>query len=187
MTDAVASAGTPPGPVRAAIRDLLLSSEHVPAARSRRPRDVAKGLVRIGAAALAADDTAPTPPPAPATLVRAQNAGSSFSGVAAQKVAGTTQQILNAVSFPRFVTELITGVFKAMVDSNQQQMNAYVELIKNVAASTEGFADANVGAQGARQWLVDRFPRVGDRRRGRRLRSRARTEAHAGGAGRARR
>ena len=48
-------------------------------------RDVAKGLVTIGAAALAlADDTPPSPPPAPARLVRAQDAGSSFSGVAVQ-------------------------------------------------------------------------------------------------------
>jgi hypothetical protein len=73
-------------------------------------------------------------------------------------VAGTTRQILEAVSFPRFVTELITGVFKALVDTNQQQMHAYVELIRNVAASTEGFADANVGLSGARQWLAERFP-----------------------------
>jgi len=37
-------------------------------------------------------------------------------------------------------------------------MQAYVELIRNVSASTEGFADANVGVQGAREWLVERFP-----------------------------
>ena len=46
-------------------------------------------------------------------LARAQSAGSEFSGVAASRVAGTTRDILNAVSFPRFVTELINGVFKA--------------------------------------------------------------------------
>ena len=36
-------------------------------------------------------------------------------------------------------------------------MNSYVDLIRNVAASTEGFADANVGLAGARQWLAERF------------------------------
>jgi hypothetical protein len=56
------------------------------------------------------------------------------------------------------VTELINGVFKALNDSNQQQMTSYVELIRNVAASTEGFADANVGDAGARAWLAERFP-----------------------------
>src|SRR5215471_17618866 len=39
-------------------------------------------------------------------LAMAQSAGSDFSGVSAARVAGTTQAILNAVSFPRFVTEL---------------------------------------------------------------------------------
>jgi hypothetical protein len=50
------------------------------------------------------------------------------------------------------------GVFKALVDANQQQLHSYVELIQNVAASTAGFADANVGLVGARRWLVERFP-----------------------------
>ena len=65
-------------------------------------------------------------------------AGAAFSGVATDRLAGTTAAVLNAVSFPRFVTELITGVFKAMNNSNQQQMQAYVDLIRNVAATTEG-------------------------------------------------
>ncbi len=88
----------------------------------------------------------------------AQNAGTDFSGVSAQKVAGTTQAILNAVSFPRFVTDLINGVFKAMISSSTQQMNAYVELLNNVSSSLSGFADTNFSDQGARQWLVDKFP-----------------------------
>ncbi len=87
-------------------------------------------------------------------LALAQNAGSEFSGVAVDRVAGTTQAVLNAVSFPRFVTELITGVFKAMNDSNQQQLTAFVELIRNVAQTTEGFADSNVGVGGARSGRI---------------------------------
>jgi hypothetical protein len=56
------------------------------------------------------------------------------------------------------VNELITGVFKAMNDSNQQQLTAFVELLRNVAQTTEGFADSNVGVSGARDWLAERFP-----------------------------
>jgi hypothetical protein len=93
-----------------------------------------------------------------APLAMAQTAGQQFSGVATQRLAGTTRDILNAVSFPRFVTDLINGVFKALVDSNHQQMQAYVELVKNVAASTDGFADANMAPDRARQWLIDQFP-----------------------------
>ncbi len=75
-----------------------------------------------------------------------------------QTAVSTTRAVLNAVSFPRFVTELINGVFKALIDSNQQQMQSFVELIKNVAASTEGFADLNMAPTRARQWLMDTFP-----------------------------
>lgn len=44
-----------------------------------------------------------------------------------------------------------------MVDSNRQQMQGYVELLNNVSASTEGFADSNMGAERARQWLAERY------------------------------
>jgi hypothetical protein len=154
--------GTPPAPVREALRELLTSRPEFLALDADSRRAIAQGLVRICASAVALEgQQAETPAAAvqPArTLARAQDAGSAFSGVAAQRVADTTHQILNAVSFPRFVNELITGVFKALLDANQQQLHSYVELIRNVASSTEGFADANVGAQGARQWLVERFP-----------------------------
>ena len=94
----------------------------------------------------------------PRRLARAQSAGSEYSGVSASRVAGTTRAILNAVSFPRFVTELINGVFKAIIDSSQQQMNSYVELLNNVSASLEGFADSNLGSDRARAWLAENYP-----------------------------
>lgn len=144
-----------------AIRDLLTANAHYQNLDAPTRREIAQGLVKICSAALAlpydseaASGMVAKRPP----LALAESAGSDFSGVAAQRVAGTTQQILNAVSFPRFVTELINGVFKALVDTNQQQLHSYVELIQNVAASTAGFADANVGLDGARRWLVERFP-----------------------------
>ncbi len=160
MGAAPARLATPPAPVRVAIRELLQSRPEYQELDSSTRRDLAQGLVKICTTVAALDrHDAPASPPRPrAPLAHAQSAGSEFSGVAAQRVAGTTQQILKAVSFPRFVNELITGVFKAMLDANQQQMHSYVELIRNVAASTDGFADANVGLQGARQWLVERFP-----------------------------
>jgi hypothetical protein len=37
-------------------------------------------------------------------------------------------------------------------------MHAYVELLDAVAASTVGFADANLAADGARRWLAERYP-----------------------------
>jgi hypothetical protein len=151
----------PQDQVRTAIRDLLTASTHYQNLDAPTRREIAQGLVKICSAALAlpCESEAATGVAAKRLpLALAESAGGDFSGVAAQRVAGTTQQILNAVSFPRFVTELINGVFKALVDTNQQQLHSYVELIQNVAASTAGFADANVGLDGARRWLVERFP-----------------------------
>ena len=66
--------------------------------------------------------------------------------------------MLAAVSFPRFVEELVTGVFKAMVGSSVRQMEAFVDLLDSVAASTTGFADRTMVDDAARQWLVEQFP-----------------------------
>lgn len=150
---------TPCPAVRATVRDLLSASSAYHSQDPDTRRAIAGSLVRIAntAKTLAeVDRSAPARPRAP--LAMAQNAGSEFSGVAAERVAGTTHAILNAISFPRFVTDLINGVFKSLNDSNQQQLHSFVELIQNVAASTEGFADANIGISGARAWLAERFP-----------------------------
>ena len=157
--------------VRTAVRDLLSSSQAFQDLSPEDRKAAAQAMVAVCHTAVSlmqqeakADAQvkaamAPSPPPSrPLPLATAQGAGQDFSGVSASKVAGTTQAILNAVSFPRFVTDLINGVFKALVDSNRQQMSLYVDLIKNVAASVEGFAQINSGDDQARQWLVDTFP-----------------------------
>ncbi|MBX3086380.1 MAG: hypothetical protein KF716_32385 [Anaerolineae bacterium] len=112
------------------------------------------------ATASALEDETPEPrrPATAQPLAQAMNAGQEFSGVAVQRAATRTQELLNAVSFPRFVTELINGVFKAMLDSNITQMQSFVELLNNVSTSLDGFADVNVGADRARKWLVETFP-----------------------------
>lgn len=123
---------------RSRAQELSAAAASVPASPAERPVRQLRGKARA--------------------LSFAQNAGSDFSGISAQKVAGTTQAILNAVSFPRFVTDLINGVFKAMLTSTNQQMNSYLELLNNVSSSLSGFAESNFSDQGARQWLVDKFP-----------------------------
>ena len=182
-----AGASPPPDPlgdplphVRATVRDLLLASPAYLELSPDKRRELATAMVRVchAAASLVREETesrqsaqvsspsattlstpeSPASAPHPHPLSVAQNAGSDFSGVAAGRVAGTTQAILNAVSFPRFVTDLINGVFKAMLDSSAQQMNSYVELLNNVAASSDGFADSNMGPDRARQWLADKYP-----------------------------
>jgi hypothetical protein len=151
-----AQARVPRPDARLGMRDLLSSQHGFTALDEGMRREVAGALARIGSAAL---DNAEAGGQGPRPVVsQAQGAGADFSGVATDRLARTARDTLNAVSFPRFVSELITGVFKAMNDSNQQQLTAFVELVRNVAQTTEGFADSNVGVAGARQWLAERFP-----------------------------
>jgi hypothetical protein len=149
--------------VRAAVRELLTASPAYMELDPARRRELAGAMVRVcyAAASLIREEvegggTVPMPAAPPQRLARAQAAG-DFGG-AAQKIAGTTRAILNAVSFPAFVTDLINGVFKAMIDSTQTQMHSYIELLNGVAASTEGFADSQMGPGRARAWLVDHYP-----------------------------
>lgn len=150
------AAAQPRDDVRRGVQALLAEHLGFAALDPAQRRDLAQGLVKIGSTALSNAEIAAPPPPRP--IAQAQNAGQEFSGVATQRLANTTRDVLNAVSFPRFVTELITGVFKAMNDSSQQQMTAFVDLIRNVSQTTEGFADSNVGISGARSWLAEHFP-----------------------------
>jgi hypothetical protein len=152
--------------VRKIVRSLLLSSPAYAELEPAKRNELAESMVKVchAAAMLVREEVesdaatrAPRQPARAPVLAAAQSAGDSFSGVAAERVAATTQQILNAVSFPRFVTDLINGVFKAMIDSSIQQMNAYVELLNNVASSTEGFADSQMSEDRARQWLVEHY------------------------------
>src|SRR5262245_5920501 len=169
MPPALAIQARPNGPerrsalndVRRSIRDLLTSTqgfhEYSPEDRTA----IAHSLVKIASKALELEAHAGSgsaPAATAKTQARALDAGDHYSGVSAARVADTTRRILNAVSFPRFVNDLLIGVFKALMDTNQQQMQAYVDLIKAVASTTDGFADANFNLDGARRWLADRFP-----------------------------
>ena len=156
MTPGSATQIHAPAPgVRHGVRALLLGSPAYQTLEADERREMAQALVRVCSAAVSLGQQAPE---GPKPLALAQSAQGQFGGVAVDKVAGTTRGIMNAVSFPRVVTELINGVFKALSDSNQQQMRAYLDLIRNVAASTEDFADANMAPARAREWLVQAFP-----------------------------
>jgi hypothetical protein len=89
-----------------------------------------------------AQGAAPTPGPASGTTGRAG------------EVARAT---LNAIDFPAFVASLIQGTFQAIVDSSIQQMEAYAELLKNVAGTVDRFMDDNISDGTARDYLADQY------------------------------
>lgn len=161
---AVPSEAVPPAWLRSAVRDVLQGAPAFRALPDERRRALAQAMVRVSsvAAALIAEESLAQAEvrqaqakARAAPLARAQEAPGF--GAAADRVAGTTQAVLNAISFPRFVTDLVQGVFRAMLDSTAQQMQMYVDLLRNVSASVEGFAGSQFSLDAARQWLAERF------------------------------
>ncbi|WP_211371921.1 hypothetical protein, partial [Marilutibacter maris] len=166
----------PPAPwIRSAVREVLERAPNYRHLSADDRRTLAGAMVRVSA--LAAElideegqaqqaierqggDSTPVGvsqgPRRPAPLARAQS--QPGFAAAADRVAGTTQAVLNAVSFPRFVTDLINGVFRAMLDSSTQQMQQYVQLLNAVSASAEGFERTQFGLAQVRQWVADHFP-----------------------------
>lgn len=91
-----------------------------------------------------------------------QTAGSRFAqgggAVAAKQGAADYTAMIRDVNFPAFVAGLIDGVFNAIVTSSIKQMDAYAELVKNVAKSVDDFMKDNISENSARDYLANRYP-----------------------------
>lgn len=88
------------------------------------------------------------------------NEDGGFDPVAASNVARITEDTLNAIAFPTFVADLIKGTFQAIVDASIQQMEAYGELLSNVAKTVDDFMKDNITDNNARDWLASAYPQV---------------------------
>ncbi len=82
----------------------------------------------------------------------------SFNPAAANNVAQVTENTLNAIAFPTFVADLIKGTFNAIVDASIQQMEAFGELLSNVAKTVDDFMSDNISDNAARDWVASAFP-----------------------------
>ncbi len=148
---------SPPPAVRGAIRDSLTTAQGFDSVGEGDRREIANALVRIAHAAQLFE--AESAPRKPAPVAAGMNAGDHYSGTAVAGVAGTAHAVLRAISFPRFVAELINGIFRAMVDTNQQQLQQYVELVRGVSQSLDGFASTGGSSDDpAKRWIADQFP-----------------------------
>jgi hypothetical protein len=85
-------------------------------------------------------------------------ASEEFNPRAASQVAKITRDTLNAVAFPTFVADLIKGTFQAIVDASIQQMEAYGNLLSNVAKTVDQFMSDNITDNQARDYIVSRYP-----------------------------
>ena len=83
---------------------------------------------------------------------------SSGSGQSATgRVGEVARATLNAINFPEFISSLIKGTFQAIVDASIQQMEAYAELLKNVAMTLDDFMSENVSEAHAKDYLADQY------------------------------
>jgi hypothetical protein len=85
-------------------------------------------------------------------------ADTGFESRAVDRVADVTGDVLGAIDFPRFVADLIKGTFNAIVDSSIQQMEAFGELVANVAKTVDQFMADNITDNQARDYLAARYP-----------------------------
>lgn len=119
---------------QAEVRDALLRVSEV---LSHRPERVVR--------ALAGEPESPAQP---------AGGGGSTTG----RVGEVARATLNAIDFPAFVASLIQGTFQAIVDASIQQMEAYAELLKNVASTVDQFMEEHISEGDAQDYLADRYP-----------------------------
>jgi hypothetical protein len=127
-----------------------------------RERRVVEGLSGPGA------PPPSTYPPSPRRLSRAQAEEDSpppprpdeFDTRATGAIARITEETLNAIAFPTFVADLIKGTFQAIVDASIQQMEAYGELLTNVAKTVDEFMSDNISDGQGKDWLTNAYPQV---------------------------
>ena len=161
--------------VRERVRGLLAESAAYQSLSPERQRDLAADMEKV-AAFIVGGETGDNVPRA-ASLAGApmarrisgggiydpagQTAGQRFAQAgagAAQQGAAAYTGMIRDVNFPAFVAGLIDGVFNAIVTSSIKQMDAYAELVKNVAKSVDQFMKDNISENQARDYLANRYP-----------------------------
>jgi hypothetical protein len=109
----------------------------------------------LGALRRPSQPTTGTPAPAPSPSSTPAPAAPSTGPVG--RVGEVSRATLDAIDFPNFVSGLIQGTFQAIVDSSVQQMQAYAEMLKQVASTVDQFMTENVSDGMARDFLADRY------------------------------
>jgi hypothetical protein len=162
-TDASPHAATLPI-VRAQVKDILTQSPAFRGLPEDKRRDLARDMVSV-AHFIVGNSEANTPRAAalagPIADPAGETAGQRFAAAgagAAQQGAATYAELVQKVDFPKFVGGLIHGVFDAIVDASIRQMEAYAELVKNVAKSVDQYMKDNITENQARDFLADKYP-----------------------------
>jgi hypothetical protein len=123
--------------------------------RPWRPRDrdiVAEVSSQVQALLARAQAASQLPPATRARMTRdAIRIGTTV--VRVRLVPAVSGALISQVNFPQFVAGLVEGVFHAIVDASERQMEAYAELVASVASSVDRFVAA-ARRRRERDWLA---------------------------------
>jgi len=149
----------PPGWLRVAVRDVLAGTRNYKELSGEDRRALAQAMVRVGqlAAQAIAEERAAQAEIDREPVARAMSEQPAF-GESARRIGQITRDTLEAISFPRFVTDLLNGVFRAMNDSSQAQMQQFLQLLNAVSSTGAGFEQTQTSEMQVRAWLCDHFP-----------------------------
>lgn len=160
----------PPEPVlpivRDRVREMLMSTPAFRKMPEPQRRELAQGMVRVASYIVGGEygDNTPSNALVGTALAddrRPDTASGDMknSGAAAATAGGAAlADLVSKVDFPKFVAGLVDGVFNAIVNASIKQMEAYAELVKNVAKSVDEFMKDNVSENQARDYLADKYP-----------------------------
>ncbi|MDB5915632.1 MAG: hypothetical protein JWP22_4307 [Ramlibacter sp.] len=153
-----ATSSAPPPWLRVAVREVLRDTQSYQELPPVQRRDLAQAMVRVGqlAADCIADEQAAQAQIDARPVAKALN--EPDFGAATRSIGQVTRDTLEAISFPRFVTDLLNGVFRAMNDSSQAQLQQYLQLLNAVSSTAGGFEQTQTSEIQVRAWLVDHFP-----------------------------
>jgi hypothetical protein len=167
--------------VRGQVKNLLLASPAYGKLAAAEQRELAHNLVKVAAynAALVRDQWAQAKKLDQVPMVRHQELAEAtakrdrkdkkakdapppppeeFATRATGSVGKITKDTLNAVAFPVFVSDLLKGTFNAIVDASIKQMEAYGQLLANVAKTVDQFMADNITDNQARDYLATSYP-----------------------------
>ena len=135
-------------------RDLAYISSYA----AELARDAWAQAKRLGQTPLVRKEVTYRPDPERQPVARTAAAQANLQTAATGRVADITQSTLRAIAFPTFVADLINGTFDAIIGSTIKQMQAFMDLVKQVSKTVEEFTRENITDNNARDWLVQSFP-----------------------------
>jgi hypothetical protein len=163
-------------PVRTAVRALLQQSEAFRALPPPEQRALANHMVKVGSY-LAEPGWLDQPPVVrslgdgekkeeanPVEDLKKRLAGGpgqvgeTFTAGAVREGVEAFGKMVKTVDFPAFVSGLVQGVFKAVVDASIEQMKAYGELLSATAKTVDQFASDHISEGQARDYIANRYP-----------------------------